>query len=263
MNKPIGIFDSGIGGLTVARAVKDLLPKEAIVYFGDTANLPYGDKDAATIQVYALRICDFLLRRHCKVILMACNSAAAAAYDLVQVYVGKRAAVLNVIDPMVNHIGSQFKGQPIGLIGTRQTIQSGIYEKKIQSLHLDIQLKALATPLLVPMIEASFTQGISQEIIDNYLQSPVLQQIKALILGCTHYPAIKTQIQAFYQHRLAVLDATTITATYLRNFLVCNQLLSTHCQDQDHFVVSALTADFEEATRIFFGKAVHLEELSD
>lgn len=133
MNKPIGIFDSGIGGLTVARAVKDLLPKEAIVYFGDTANLPYGDKDAATIQVHALRICDFLLRRHCKVILMACNSAAAAAYDLVQVYVGKRAAVLNVIDPMVNHIGSQFKGQPIGLIGTRQTIQSGIYEKKNSS----------------------------------------------------------------------------------------------------------------------------------
>ncbi|MCU0317978.1 MAG: glutamate racemase [Amoebophilaceae bacterium] len=263
MNRPIGIFDSGIGGLTVARAVKDLLPKEAIVYFGDTANLPYGDKDTATIQDHALRICDLLLKRQCKVILMACNSAAAAAYDLVQAYVGKRAAVLNVIDPMVNHIGSQFKGQPIGLIGTRQTVQSGIYARKIQALRLDVQLKALATPLLVPMIEASFTQGINQEIIDNYLQSPVLQHIEALILGCTHYPAIKTQIQTFYQHRLAVLDATTMTATYLRNFLVYHQLLSTYYQGQDHFVVSALTADFEKATRIFFGEAVHLEELTD
>jgi glutamate racemase len=263
MNRPIGIFDSGIGGLAVARAVKDLLPKEAIVYFGDTAHLPYGDKDAATIQVYVLRICDLLLQRHCKVILIACNSATAAAYDLVQAHVGKRAAVLNVIDPMVDHLGSHFKGQSIGLIGTQQTVRSGIYEKKIQALRLDIQLKALATPLLVPMIESSFTQGISQEIIDNYLQSPVLQQIKALILGCTHYPAIKTQIQAFYQHRLAVLDATTITATYLQHFLVCRQLLSTRFQAQDHFMVSALTSDFEKATRLFFGKTVHLEERSD
>ena len=262
MNRPIGIFDSGIGGLTVARAVKDLLPKEAIVYFGDTAHLPYGDKEAATIQAHAIRVCDVLLKKHCKIILIACNSASAAAYDLVRMYVGKRAIVLNVIDPMVDHIGSRFKGQSIGLIGTQQTVRSGVYEKKLRALRLGIQLKALATPLLVPMSEAGFTQSISQEVIYNYLQSPVLQQIEALILGCTHYPIIKTQIQAFYQYRLAVIDATTITATYLQYFLVRHKLLSTRLQAQDHFIVSALTVDFEKATRIFFGHEVHLEQLS-
>jgi glutamate racemase len=264
MNRPIGIFDSGIGGLTVARAIKDLLPKEAIVYFGDTAHLPYGDKATATIQGYSIRACDLLLQKHCKVILIACNSASAAAYDLIRVHVGEQASVLDVIDPMVDHIGSQFKGQAIGLIGTQQTVQSGVYAKKLQVLRLGIQLQALATPLLVPMIEASFTQSqsISQEIIFNYLRSPVLQKIKALILGCTHYPVIKTQIQAFYQHQLSVIDATTITATYVQHFLARHQLLSTSLQAEDHFVVSALTADFEKATRIFFGQKVHLEQLS-
>lgn len=260
MNRPIGIFDSGIGGLTVARAIKDLLPKEAIVYFGDTAHLPYGDKDAATIRGYSLRICDLLLQRRCKVILIACNSASAAAYDSVRVHVGKRATVLNVIDPMVNHIGSRFKNQPIGLIGTQQTVQSGVYEKKLSALRLGIQLKVLPTPLLVPMIEASFTKSISQETIYNYLRSPALQQIQALILGCTHYPVIKEQIQAFYQHQLAVIDATTITATYLKHFLIRHQLLSTSLHAEDHFIVSALTRDFEKATRVFFGQQVHLEQ---
>jgi glutamate racemase len=214
------------------------------------------------IQSYSLRACDLLLQKHCKVILIACNSASAAAYDLIRVHVGKRAAVLNVIDPMVDYIGSQFKGQFIGLIGTQQTVQSGVYEKKIQALSLGIQLQALATPLLVPMIEAGFTQKINQAIIYNYLQSPVLQQIKALILGCTHYPVIKTQIQAFYQHQLAVVDATAITATYVQHFLARHQLLSTRLRAKDHFMVSALTADFEKATRIFFGQEVHLEQRS-
>ncbi len=260
--RPIGIFDSGIGGLTVARAVKNLLPKEAIVYFGDTANLPYGDKDTATIQAYALRICDLLLQKNCKIILIACNSASAAAHDLVCLHVGNRAAVLNVIDPMIAYIGSQFRGQSIGLIGTQQTVQSGVYEKKLQALCLGIELKALATPLLVPMSEAAFSQSISQEVIHSYLQSPVLQQIQALILGCTHYPVIKTQIQAFYQDKLAVIDAAALTATYLQHFMACHQLLSTSLQGKDHFMVSALTADFEKATRIFFGQQVHLEQLS-
>lgn len=260
--RPIGIFDSGIGGLTVARAVKTLLPKEAIVYFGDTAHLPYGDKDTATIQAYSLRICDLLLQKNCKIILIACNSASAAAHDLVCLHVGNRAAVLNVIDPMIAYIGSQFRGQSIGLIGTQQTVQSGVYEKKLQALCLGIELKALATPLLVPMSEAAFSQSISQEVIHSYLQSPVLQQIQALILGCTHYPVIKTQIQAFYQDELAVIDATALTATYLQHFMARHQLLSTSFQGKDHFMVSALTADFEKATRIFFGQQVRLEQLS-
>ncbi|XWN35339.1 MAG: glutamate racemase [Roseivirga sp.] len=258
--RPIGIFDSGIGGLTVARAVKRELPHESIVYFGDTAHLPYGDKSMATIQARALKISDLLLQKHCKVILMACNSASAAAYDAVQAHVGQQATVLNVIDPMIDYIGKHFKQQTIGLIGTQQTVQSGIYQKKVQALHQGIVLQALATPLLAPMIEAGFTQGpISQEVIHNYLQAPALQSIRALILGCTHYPVIKVQLQAFYQQQVAVVDATTITAQFLKDFLAQRQLLSTTKKGEDHFWVSDLTQNFVQATRLFFAQPVRLE----
>ena len=261
--RPIGIFDSGIGGLTVARAVKNVLPQETIVYFGDTAHFPYGDQSSATIRVHALRICDMLLQRHCKMILIACNSAFTAAYDAICRHVGKRATVLNVVDPMVDYISSQFKGQSIGLIGTQQTIYSGVYAKKIRDLRLDIDLKALDTPLLAPMIEATYDQDINQEIVNNYLQSPILRQIQALILGCTHYAVIKTHIQAFYQHRLAVVDATILTATYVQNFMAHQKLSNNYIKNQDQFIASALTVEFEKATRFFFGRQVHLEEVSD
>src|SRR6478735_10951766 len=102
-SQPIGIFDSGIGGLTVAQAVRQTLPDEQIVYFGDTAHLPYGDKSTASIQAYSVKICDVLLKQNCKVILIACNSASAAAYELVKAYVGSKALVLNVIDPVIKH----------------------------------------------------------------------------------------------------------------------------------------------------------------
>ena len=226
--QPIGIFDSGIGGLTVARAVKDLLPQESLVYFGDTAHVPYGDKSTAPIQAYALRICDFLLQKRCKVMLIACNSASAAAYDVIRAQVGQQAAVFNVIDPMIAYIGQRFQGQS----------------------------------LLVPMIEAGLTQGtLSQEIIDNYLQNPVLKHISALILGCTHYPVIKTQLQAFYQGRMAVVEASHLAAQALQQYLAHHQLLSTSVQVEDHFIVSDLTPAFAAATRLFFQQPVHLEQL--
>src|ERR1700722_18251898 len=114
--KPIGIFDSGIGGLTVAQAVTELLPNENIIYFGDTAHLPYGDKSTAMIQAYSVKICDMLLQQNCKVILMACHSASAAAYELVHEYVGSRAKVINVIEPTINHIREQYAKCHIGLI---------------------------------------------------------------------------------------------------------------------------------------------------
>jgi glutamate racemase len=114
---PIGIFDSGIGGLTVAHAVTRLLPNENIIYFGDTAHLPYGDKSATAIQAYSIKICNVLLQQKCKVILIACNSASAAAYELVKEYVGSKAKVMNVIDPVVAFLGENYANKTIGLIG--------------------------------------------------------------------------------------------------------------------------------------------------
>ncbi|GGG48525.1 glutamate racemase [Hymenobacter glacieicola] len=260
--RPIGVFDSGIGGLTVARAVNRVLPHERLVYFGDTAHLPYGDKSTAAIQAYSVKICDLLLKQQCKVILIACNSASAAAYELVREYVGSKARVLNVIDPIVAHVGQQYAGRTVGLIGTKQTVNSNVYRKKIDDLDAGVQLQSLATPLLVPMIEEGFFENnISDNIIQAYLTNPVLAGIDALVLGCTHYPLIKEQIAEFYQGRTEVLDASDVVAAHVQHYLAENHLAARPgpAAPAHHFYVSDFTRSFEESTRIFFGQEVHLE----
>lgn len=260
--RPIGIFDSGIGGLTVARAVAQRLPHERLVYFGDTAHLPYGEKSTAAIQAYAVKICDVLLRQHCKLILIACNSASAAAYELVREYVGSKALVVGMIDPVVAHVGRHYAGRPVGLIGTKQTVGSNIYRKKIDQLDLGVDLHALATPLLVPMIEEGFFNGrVSEEIIRAYLAHEELQQIESLVLACTHFPLIKPQIEDYYQGRVAVLDPSDVVAATVAEALAQRQLLAPAggVGPAHHFYVSDFTRSFEESTRIFFGQEVQLE----
>jgi glutamate racemase len=126
-DKPIGIFDSGVGGLTVANALRNKLPGEQVIYFGDTFHLPYGDKSRESVQFYSTRIADFLLDFNCKVILIACNTASASAYDEVKRHTGDRAVVFNVIDPVVSYIKNNYEGGKIGVIGTKGTINSGAY----------------------------------------------------------------------------------------------------------------------------------------
>ena len=260
--RPIGMFDSGIGGLTVARAVAQRLPHERIVYFGDTAHLPYGDKSTAAIQSYSVKICDLLLRQHCKVILIACNSASAAAYELVREYVGSKAQVLNVIDPIVAHVGRQYAGQRVGLIGTKQTVNSNVYKKKFDDLDAAVDLQSLATPLLAPMIEEGFLENrVSDDIIGTYLGHPALADIEALVLACTHYPLIKEQIGRYYAGRVAVLDASDVVAAATETYLAAQGLLAaaTSRAPAHHFYVSDFTRSFEESTRLFFGQEVQLE----
>ncbi|KAA9332610.1 glutamate racemase [Adhaeribacter soli] len=259
-NLPIGIFDSGIGGLTVAHAITRILPHENLIYFGDTAHLPYGDKSTAAIQAYSVKICDLLIRQKCKVILIACNSASAAAFELVKEYVGSKAKVLNVIDPTVEYIGEHYAGKTIGLIGTKQTINSNVYKKKIDALDKEITLQSLATPLLAAMIEEGFfNNNISESVISTYLSDPHLQNIEALILGCTHYPLIKNQIGAFYEGRVDVLDTSFLVAQHVKSFLQEHNLASENPAADHQFYVSDFTQSFEESTRIFFEKEVHLE----
>ncbi|GAB4246644.1 MAG: glutamate racemase [Ekhidna sp.] len=259
--QPIGIFDSGIGGLTVAKAVKDLLPNESIVYFGDTAHLPYGDKSTAAIQAYSVRIADFLLKRNCKVVLIACNSASSAAYELVKEYVGKKARVFDVINPTVDYIREKYDGGRIGLIGTKQTVSSGVYEHKIKALDQGIDFTSLATPLLVPMIEEGiYDDQISKSILEKYLNEQVLQDIQALILGCTHYPIIKKQITDHYAEKeVEIIDSAYTVARALVAFLEYNQLASGKKAVKDQFFVSDFTESFEKTTKLFFGEEVHLE----
>lgn len=259
---PIGIFDSGIGGLTVAKAVKRLLPNEQIVYFGDTAHLPYGDKSTASIQAYSIKIADVLLKADCKLILIACNSASTAAFELVSAYVASKARVFNVIDPVVDFLRENHSGKRVGLIGTKQTVSSGVYHKKIDALNEGIDFVSLATPLLAPMIEEGFHKNkLSAAIIESYLQHQDLRELDALILGCTHYPLIKSQINAYYQGEVEIIDSSEIVARATKAFLELNRLLNLEeMSKKDRFLVSDYTVSFEQATRFFFGKEVALEK---
>jgi glutamate racemase len=259
-NQPIGIFDSGIGGLTVAQAIHAILPEEQLIYFGDTAHLPYGDKSTAAIQAYAVKICDLLVKQRCKVILIACNSASAAAYDLVKEYVGSKARALNVIDPVISYIGENYPGHTIGLIGTKQTVNSNVYRKKLDDLNRHVTLNSVATPLLAPMIEEGFfNNNISESIIRNYLSDPTLADICALILGCTHYPLIKNQIADFYAGKVEIVDASQLVAQHVKDFLEKENLRSPALTKDHKFYVSDFTRSFEASTRIFFNREVHLE----
>lgn len=261
-NAPIGIFDSGIGGLTVAHAIKEKLPNENLIYFGDTAHLPYGDKSTATIQAYAIKIADFFLQKKCKVIVIACNSASAAANDLLKEYVASRATIINVIDPMVEYVSKQCSGKTVGIVGTKKTINSNIYHNSITKINSTIEVKSLATPLLVPMIEEGFLHNrIAHDIIDKYLGDDSLTNIDSLVLGCTHYPLIKEELNKYYKKDVEILDSSIITAKFLKQFLESVNLLSESTQDGDnHFYVSDLTVSFDHSAKLFFGEPVVLEK---
>lgn len=261
-NQPIGIFDSGIGGLTVARAIKDKLPYEKLIYFGDTAHLPYGDKSPDSIKYYSIRIAQFLLDNRCKMIVIACNTASALAYEAVKDFVGKRALVVNVIDPVVEKITKDKTLKSIGVIATKGTIKSGIHASKIKKANNSQEVHGIATPLLVPMIEEGFfNNNISRSIIASYLSRPKIKNIDALILGCTHFPLIKPEIEEFYKHKIPLIDAADEVAKQVEHLLKKNKILNTSKKKPLHqFYVSDFTDAFEKSTRFFFSEAIRLHE---
>jgi len=291
---PIGIFDSGVGGLTVAHALHTLLPNEQLVYFGDTAHLPYGDKSRESIVQYSLGIADFLLEQKCKVILIACNSASSNAFDEVRAHVGDQAVVMNVIDPVVNHVcintGSILNREDdfeskntkveqvhnVGIIGTKATIDSGTYERKIHETlsefltksneisrvsHPGLNVSSLATPLFVPMIEEGFVfDDISNAIIRAYLSRKELIGVDTLILGCTHYPIIRNQISRFLNFEVNVLDTARIVALSAQQFLAENSLLASSRLGENKFYISDHTPYFEVIANMFFNEKISLEK---
>lgn len=259
----IGIFDSGIGGLTVANAIRKLLPGESLLYFGDTAHLPYGDKSPELIRHYASRITHFLRDRGCKAIVIACNTASAQAYQSVVDACGPDIPVINVVDPVAKAVAenAELKGKRVGVIATKGTIASRVYPRRIQRLNKDIHVASLATPLLAPMIEEGFfSNTISQTIIASYLSKPALKDISALILGCTHYPLIKKQVKEFYGSKIPIFDSTTAVAMELKRVLEEKNLLAEGSNPEYHFMVSDKTPAFEKSTRYFFKEKITLEE---
>jgi glutamate racemase len=258
--QPIGIFDSGVGGLTVAHAIKQILPGESLVYFGDTAHLPYGDKSAESIRYYSQKITEFLLEHNSKVVLVACNTASASAFDSLKKDFKERTILIDVIDPVVDYLGTR-RFTKVGVIGTKRTISSGTYEKKINERSPGTTVVSMATPLLVPMIEEGFIfDDISNAIIRTYLTNDSLSGIQALILGCTHYPIIKNQISKIFNFDIEVVDSARIVAIILREALEKNNLINDSGIVKDQFFVSDYTTYFEKIARMFFEGEINLKK---
>src|SRR5678815_4979061 len=185
--RPIGVFDSGIGGLTVVSALRKVLPNETIYYLGDTARVPYGGKSAATVERYSLEIGEILLEEDCKAIVVACNTASALALPRLEEM--SPVPVIGVIGPGAEAAVAATRNGHIGVIGTRATIKSGAYERAIQSLDEAVQVTARACPLFVPLIEEGWLEGeITDRIVRQYLAPLLDEGVDAVVLGCTHYP---------------------------------------------------------------------------
>ena len=259
-DQPIGIFDSGVGGLTVAHAIKQILPGESLVYFGDTAHLPYGDKSAESIKYYSHKITEFLLQHNSKVIVVACNTASASAFDSLKKEFEGKTIIIDVIDPVVDYMSTK-KFNKIGVIGTKRTISSGTYEKKVKEKSPSIDVISMATPLLVPMIEEGFIfDDISNAIIRSYLSNESLAGIQALILGCTHYPIIKNQISKIFNFNIEVVDSARIVSMILREALEKNNLLNDSGIVKDQFFISDYTDYFGKIARMFFEGEINLKK---
>lgn len=252
--KYIGVFDSGIGGLTVARAIKERMPSLPLIYFGDTAHLPYGDKSPENILGYATKIMQFLYDKGCTHIVVACNSASSVlAKNGISSF--KQVPIINVVDPVVLHLASSLVKQ-IGIIGTKATVNSGIYEEKLAQLSHNLVVKSLATPLLAPMIEEGFfTNNISKVVINEYLKDERLKGIETLVLACTHYPLIRDEIQAMLP-KIPVIDNAELTAIALEKELASER--HSYFAGEDLFYVSDYTDAFRNSTRYFFGEKLNL-----
>jgi len=260
--KPIGIFDSGIGGLTVANAITKHLPNEEIIYFGDTAHLPYGEKSADAIRYYCITISKFLLEKGCKMIVIACNSASSAAYDVLVDFFRGQALFVNVVDPLVEAVTAE-NYRKVGVIATKATINTGIYRRKLLEKQSTLEVASLATPLLVPMIEEGYFQNnISRAIIEDYLGRQEFEGINGLLLSCTHYPLIRKEIEAYLGKDVTVFDSIDVVARRVEQLLSQHHLLNDKRANPHQFFVSDYTHSFEETTKIFYEESIDLQHCS-
>lgn len=262
-NQPIGIFDSGIGGLTVAKAISRLMPNENFIYFGDTAHLPYGEKSAEAIKHYSKKITSFLLSHNCKMVVIACNTASSAGYKALLPMFTDKQLLVNVIDPIANYVAQKYASGKIGIVATKRTISTQAYSKRIKQASKQLQTAEMATPLLAPMIEEGFYNNkISQTIINSYLEKKVLANVDALVLGCTHYPLIQQEIENYYaktSKKVEVIDGSLIVAQTIQKILKEKKLANKEGKANYKFYVSDYTPAFVKTAKMFFDKKVNLE----
>src|SRR5437879_609589 len=202
--KPIGVFDSGIGGLTVVRALRELLPNENIFYLGDTARVPYGNKSAATVERYSLELARMLMAEDAKLIVVACNTVSSVAIPKLRA--GILVPVIGVIEPGAHAAIAMTRNRHVGVIGTRATIRSGAYENALRALNVHVRVTSVACPLLVPLIEEGMLDDkLTDQTIARYLDPMIAAGIDTLVLGCTHYPLLTSAIARVLHTQIVVL----------------------------------------------------------
>ena len=210
-SRPIGVFDSGLGGLTVANAIKEKLPNENIVYLGDTARVPYGNKSTFLVTGYATQITNFLLGENAKLIVVACNTASALALPALQSKY--QVPILGVIIPGSQAAVHATRNKHVGVIGTIATINSNAYNKVLNEIESSIQITAQACPLFVPLVEEGWLNGpVPSEITASYLKSINVANVDTLILGCTHYPLLKPMIRDHVNDNTVLIDSAETVA---------------------------------------------------
>jgi glutamate racemase len=216
--RPIGVFDSGIGGLTVVKALRELLPNEDIFYLGDTARVPYGGKSAATVERYSMEMAEILAQENAKIIVVACNTASSVA--LPRLKKSFSMPVIGVIEPGARAAITVTRNRRIGVIGTRATIMSGAYERVLRSLDPKIDVLPQACPLLVPLIEEGWLDDkFTDMVIARYLESLIGKGIDTLVLGCTHYPLLAGAIARFLEDQVALVDSAKNCAKAVEQLL--------------------------------------------
>ena len=215
---PVGVFDSGVGGLTVAREISRQLPNENIVYFGDTARVPYGSKSQNTIIRFSEQIIRFLKTKDVKAIVIACNTASALALDAVRDEFDL--PIMGVVIPGARAAVEATKNRKVGVVGTDATVQSGMYTKVIHGMVPDITVIEKACPLFVPLVEEGFKEHpVTGEIIEYYLESMRSTDIDAMILGCTHYPLLRSRIREYMGDKIQIVNPAYETAMDLKRLL--------------------------------------------
>lgn len=223
--KPIGVFDSGLGGLTVVKALRKKLPNESIVYLGDTARVPYGNKSKITIQKYSIQIAEFLMKKNVKAIVVACNTVSALVLQELNRRI--QIPIMGVIEPGVLAAENQSKIKRIGVIGTDATIQSNAYKNLLISLNTQLKVFSQACPLLVPLAEDGWVgDDIVKQILIKYLTPLIKESIDTLILGCTHYPVFFDLISEIIGPNIKIIDTPSEVANTFFQHLNINNLLS-------------------------------------
>ncbi len=258
----IGIFDSGLGGLTVVREVMARLPGYDLIYFGDTARTPYGPKSPETVIQYAVQIAKWLLDNGAQVIVVACNTASSVATEALRQRFG--VPIFEVVSPAVRLVIQNSHIRSVGIIGTRATINSGIYEKMIKAERPEVKIYSRECPLLVPLVEEGWLKKPeTKRIVKKYLYPLKLKQIDTLILGCTHYPILKDIIQIKIGKRVRIIDSSQTIAESIKYFLKDHPetegMLS---RNSDHrLYVSDITGHFKQIAQDILRIPVKLEHV--